>query len=60
MRGNERLSGAHERTMGELHTPEPMNVSSGILENAIGNGNGKGKGKSKEEDGIYRLFVLSI
>jgi len=58
MRGNERLSGSHERTMAELHTPEPMNVSSGILENAIGNG--KGKGKSKEGDEIYRLFVLSI
>jgi hypothetical protein len=59
MRGNERLSGSHERTMGELLTPEPVNVSSGILENAIGNG--KGKGKSKEQvDEVFRLFVLSI
>jgi len=59
MRGNERLSGSHERTMGDLHSLEPVKVSSGILENAIGNG--KGKGKSKEEvDEVYRLFVLSI
>ena len=59
MRGNERLSGL--RTMGKLHTPDPVNVSSGIMDQAILNGNDKkGKGKSKEEDEVYRLFVLSI
>jgi hypothetical protein len=52
MRGNERLSGLHQRTQ------DPVNVSSGIME-AVGPGFGHKKGKRKKDE-VYRLFVLSF
>ena len=62
MRGNERLSGLEGHALQELQSSQPINVSSGLMEQAMGSPSGSnGKGKGKEvSDGIYRLFVLSI